>query len=112
MTRRPPRSTRTDTLFPYTTLVRSIGLALDGIAVFPAPDLQSTPPGSAWPACPPFEAVYAAARRAFPGIALGGGMFSYFTELNRKRPPVGLLDFVSHATLGSASCRARGGQYV
>src|SRR3546814_14554451 len=25
MIRRPPRSTRTDTLFPYTTLVRSIG---------------------------------------------------------------------------------------
>src|SRR3546814_3491937 len=25
MNRRPPRSTRTDTLFPYTTLVRSIG---------------------------------------------------------------------------------------
>src|SRR3546814_16888484 len=26
MIRRPPRSTRTDTLFPYTTLVRSAGL--------------------------------------------------------------------------------------
>src|SRR3546814_9922229 len=26
MTRRPPRSTRTDTLFPYTTLFRSPGL--------------------------------------------------------------------------------------
>src|SRR3546814_3500292 len=25
MIRRPPRSTRTDTLFPYTTLVRSVG---------------------------------------------------------------------------------------
>src|SRR3546814_13554404 len=25
MQRRPPRSTRTDTLFPYTTLVRSVG---------------------------------------------------------------------------------------
>src|SRR3546814_14835403 len=25
MTRRPPRSTRTDTLFPYTTLFRSLG---------------------------------------------------------------------------------------
>src|SRR3546814_18635765 len=25
MIRRPPRSTRTDTLFPYTTLVRSLG---------------------------------------------------------------------------------------
>src|SRR3546814_6017429 len=28
MIRRPPRSTRTDTLFPYTTLFRSIGLEL------------------------------------------------------------------------------------
>src|SRR3546814_11425220 len=27
MIRRPPRSTRTDTLFPYTTLFRSIGTA-------------------------------------------------------------------------------------
>src|SRR3546814_18459039 len=27
MIRRPPRSTRTDTLFPYTTLFRSYGLA-------------------------------------------------------------------------------------
>src|SRR3546814_10804904 len=27
MIRRPPRSTRTDTLFPYTTLFRSLGLA-------------------------------------------------------------------------------------
>src|SRR3546814_2539676 len=28
MLRRPPRSTRTDTLFPYTTLFRSLGLVL------------------------------------------------------------------------------------
>src|SRR3546814_11700098 len=27
MIRRPPRSTRTDTLFPYTTLFRSVGFA-------------------------------------------------------------------------------------
>src|SRR3546814_1714156 len=27
MDRRPPRSTRTDTLFPYTTLFRSVGVA-------------------------------------------------------------------------------------
>src|SRR3546814_9440217 len=37
MIRRPPRSTRTDTLFPYTTLFRSLGNegsggALDGVA--------------------------------------------------------------------------------
>src|SRR3546814_12373766 len=29
MIRRPPRSTRTDTLFPYTTLFRSLGALLD-----------------------------------------------------------------------------------
>src|SRR3546814_14867039 len=28
MIRRPPRSTRTDTLFPYTTLFRSVGAAI------------------------------------------------------------------------------------
>src|SRR3546814_1894270 len=37
MRRRPPRSTRTDTLFPYTTLFRSLALAfsqrLDGLAL-------------------------------------------------------------------------------
>src|SRR3546814_2040507 len=31
MIRRPPRSTRTDTLFPYTTLFRSVRDAFDGL---------------------------------------------------------------------------------
>src|SRR3546814_3364551 len=31
MIRRPPRSTRTDTLFPYTTLFRSHRLAVEGV---------------------------------------------------------------------------------
>src|SRR3546814_4043987 len=33
MIRRPPRSTRTDTLFPYTTLFRSCRFVLDKLAV-------------------------------------------------------------------------------
>ncbi|MGN6550320.1 MAG: hypothetical protein ACTHJ3_10545 [Pararhizobium sp.] len=78
--------------------VASAGLALSSIAVCPSADRQSTPPGSTWPDCPPLEEVYRAARAAFPGVPLGGGMFSYFTELNRKRPPVEILDFVTHAT--------------
>jgi hypothetical protein len=78
--------------------VRGSGLELASVAVCPAVDRQSTPPGSAWPACPPLEAIYAAARRAFPDTVLGGGMFSFFTELNRKRPPVEFLDFVTHST--------------
>src|SRR3546814_8139788 len=36
MIRRPPRSTRTDTLFPYTTLCRSAGLACEGFKPFAA----------------------------------------------------------------------------
>jgi hypothetical protein len=74
------------------------GLTPDSLAVFPAPDLQSTPPGSQWPDCPPLADMYAAARRAFPGVRLGGGMYGYFTELNRKRPPLESIDFVAHAT--------------
>ncbi|PZO78501.1 MAG: hypothetical protein DI629_11695 [Mesorhizobium amorphae] len=79
-------------------LVRQAGLALDAVAICPAPDLQSTPPGSRWPDCPPLEDIYEAARRAFPAARLGGGMFSYFTELNRKRVPADRLDFVTHTT--------------
>ncbi|AZO41996.1 hypothetical protein EJ076_13365 [Mesorhizobium sp. M7D.F.Ca.US.005.01.1.1] len=79
-------------------LVREAGLKLSAIAVSPSVDRQSTPPGSAWPDCPPLEEVYAAARCAFPDIRLGGGMFSYFTELNRKRVPADQLDFVTHCT--------------
>src|SRR3546814_6528115 len=33
MVRRPPRSTRTDTLFPYTTLFRSMQVELAGLAL-------------------------------------------------------------------------------
>ena len=78
--------------------IREAGLRLDTLVVGPDADRGSTPPGSAWPACPPLSDIYAAARRAFPQVRLGGGMFSYFTELNRKRVPLEPLDFVTHAT--------------
>src|SRR3546814_18585074 len=41
MTQRPPRSTRTDTLFSYTTLFRSVGKLW--IRVFPDVPLSSKP---------------------------------------------------------------------
>ena len=77
------------------------------VLVSPASDLKCTLPGSVWPPCPPAAALYRAARRAFPGARLGGGMFSYFTELNRKRPPLAELDFVSFTTSRSGPCRRR-----
>jgi hypothetical protein len=76
----------------------SAGVRFARVSVSPASDLKCTLPGSVWPPCPPAEAIYAAAREAFPRRPLGGGMFSYFTELNRKRPPADLLDFVVHTT--------------
>ncbi|MFP5077618.1 hypothetical protein ACLE20_09945 [Rhizobium sp. YIM 134829] len=78
--------------------VAAAGLRLDAVMVSPAVDRQSTPPGSTWPACPPLEEVYDAARTAFPTLRLAGGMLSYFTELNRKRVPAARLDLVSHCT--------------
>jgi hypothetical protein len=66
------------------------------IMTCPAVDRQSTPPGSDWPPCAPLTAIHAAARAAFPGMVLGGGMASFFPELNRKRPPDDAWDFVTH----------------
>ncbi len=74
------------------------GLPLSSWMLCPSVDRQSTPPGSAWPPSPPLADIYRAAREILPSLTLGGGMLSYFTELNRKRPPSDLLDFVSHCT--------------
>jgi hypothetical protein len=79
-------------------IVASLGSPFPVVLVSPASDLKCTLPGSPWPPCPPAVALYRAARRAFPGARLGGGMFSYFTELNRKRPPLAEIDFVSFTT--------------
>ncbi|MGV8989684.1 MAG: hypothetical protein ACOH2H_26120 [Cypionkella sp.] len=68
------------------------------VLVSPAPDLKCTLPGSAWPPAPDAGRLYESTRAAFPGARIGGGMFSYFTELNRKRPPVAKLDLVSFTT--------------
>ena len=85
-------------LFGVAQMVAAARLNLAGVLVSPAVDRKSTLPGGKWPPCPPLPEIYQAAREAFPGAAIGGGTLSYFTELNRKRPPVELLDFVSHCT--------------
>ena len=47
---------------------------------------------------PDFDEVYGAARAAFPGVRLGGGVFTSFTELNRNCAESGLFDFLTHST--------------
>jgi hypothetical protein len=91
---RPP----IDELQPVAKAVGEAALAPAAVAVSPASDLMSHQPGEEDQTVPPAPAICAAARAAFPGARLGGGVFSYFTELNRKRPPAALLDFVTHTT--------------
>ena len=79
--------------------VAELGNPFSTVMVSPAPDLKCTLPGSPWPPCPSLDACYQAARKAFPGARIGGGMFSFFTELNRKRPPLELLDLVTFTTV-------------
>jgi hypothetical protein len=76
--------------------VRQGGLVPDAVIITQAHDLKSFQPGAARPWGPSYEEMAAAARKEFPGVPLGGGMLSYFTELNRKRPPAKLFDFLTH----------------
>jgi hypothetical protein len=83
------------------TAAAEAGLSPVAIAAFPQQELKSYQPDQPWPQMPTFEQTYAAARKAFPKARIGGGMAAYFTELNRKRPPSGPLDYVSHTTCPS-----------
>lgn len=94
----PAKASPAAELAPVADAVKASGLKVSAIAVSPAPDLKAVLPGSKGGGGASFEEIYAAARAAFPGAKLGGGMFSFFTELNRKPPPAALLDFITHTT--------------
>ena len=76
--------------------VRKSGLKPAAVVITQAHDLKSFQPNAKRPWGPAYAEMAAAARAAFPGIRLGGGMLSYFTELNRKPPPPGIFDFITH----------------
>jgi hypothetical protein len=74
------------------------GLAPARVIVCPAPYLKSVQPVGPWPEVVDLAHIYNQARKAFPGSVILGGMLSYFTELNRKRPPVATIDGVTCTT--------------
>src|SRR3546814_16028448 len=107
--RRPPRSTRTDTPFPYTTLCRSEGAAVAVVGAGGA--------ARAW--------LFALARahvgkvtifNRSPVKAMGllatVGLKGDVVALDAQLPPVSLLVNSSSLEIGRASCRARVCQYV
>ena len=73
-------------------------LDIDSIVVSSAADLKSWQPGAKRPERPTVEEIAKSAPDVFPGVKLGGGMLSTFTELNRKRPEAALFDFITHTT--------------
>ncbi len=77
---------------------RDAGLTLSAINVAPAIYLKSLMPGPSWPEVTDLADLYEEVRRQFPDVEVGGGMLSFFTELNRHRPPTDQLDFISHAS--------------
>ncbi len=79
-------------------LLRQAGIAPLSIAAFPKVDEASFQPGEARPPVPSEAAIHAALKAAFPGVPAGSGSPAFFTELNRKRPPGGTFDFITHAT--------------
>ena len=94
----PEQATPEEAAVRAADLCRRAGLTVDAVRLLPAPYLKSFQPGGRWPDVAPLEAFAGAARRAFPGALLGGGMFTSFTELNRKRPDAQGLDFIGHLT--------------
>lgn len=73
-------------------------LGLEGITALPAAYLKSYQPAEAWPQGPGPEDAINACRTVFKDARIGGGMLTYFTELNRCRPPATGIDFITHST--------------
>src|SRR3546814_15958255 len=116
MIRRPPRSTRTDTLFPYTTLFRSTGI---GAAVKRVEDKRFLTgrgnytddinrPGQTYAYILRSSHAHARIDRIDTSAAAAPGVLAVFTG---EDMPVGSLP-CGWQEIGRASCRARVGQYV
>lgn len=94
----PGKAAAAEELARVAEAAKQAGLTPVAVTTSPAVDLKGTLPGSKFPDAPGFAEQAAAVRKLFPGAHAGGGMFSFFTELNRKRPPQGSLDYVTHTT--------------
>ena len=93
----PGKSTAESEMSTVAKAVLQSGLEPKRIVVTQAHDLKSFQPTDKRPWGPSYEEMASAARKYFPAAEIGGGMMSYFTELNRKRPPLGLFDFITHS---------------
>src|SRR3546814_17694363 len=125
MIRRPPRSTRTDTLFPYTTLFRSMmkpigsvmilaaSLGLTGCGDSAMPDQAQAAPASVvapLPAAPRFTSSQIAAAKA--ALAEDPKIKDMLVADPDAKSSVAWQIGVLPDAIGRASGRERSGQYV
>src|SRR3546814_12921673 len=104
MIRRPPRSTRTDTLFPYTTLFRSNAWTWEHMALTRARPVWAADDDRAVVETVIFKTLSQARREA----QLVQDVIRMRGEMAAHKKPAGSLD----VKIGRASCRERVCQYV
>ena len=75
---------------------KTSALAVARVLALPERYLHSYQPSGPWPAGPTPQDLWIHVRTSFPDAQIGGGVLTYFTELNRCRP--GLCDYVMHGS--------------
>ena len=70
----------------------------DHAIALPAAYLKSYQPDGIWPRGATPDDLVQPLRQAFPGCRIGGGTLTNFTELNRCRPALAPIDYVTHGT--------------
>ncbi|HEY8593836.1 MAG TPA: hypothetical protein VIL84_01215 [Devosiaceae bacterium] len=75
-----------------------LGIHPEHVMALPAAYLSSYQPDGAWPTGATPGGAARAARAAFPGARIGGGMLTNFTEFNRLPPDPVIVDFITHGT--------------
>lgn len=92
----PERSSPDTWLAEVASRCEQCGLRVAGVIALPEAYLKSYQPTGPWPAGPTPRDACMAARRAFPGARIGGGVLTHFAEFNRCRPAVDCCDYISH----------------
>ncbi len=77
---------------------KSASLSVARVLALPENYLRSYQPAGPWPLGPKPHDLSDFVRKSFPDAQIGGGVLTYFTELNRCRPPASLCDYVTHGS--------------
>jgi D-apionolactonase len=75
---------------------KTASLTVARVLALPENYLRSYQPAGPWPAGLRPQDLLEHARQSFPGADIGGGVLTYFTELNRCRPE--MCDYLAHGS--------------